>query len=195
MESRTALLIPVFSKPLRAQPLYVQIGHIEALTYCLGLRFVPLQHTQHAQHTNMHNISFPSIYWSQKYFCRPPLLEFSPELLRLLKEALTIAEIDDTQQPQTKLPTHKSHIQSISLRVVCYPSLLSSFFIPSVAFFPHLLLFLTLLDRLQLNSCRLLWHALSSRALRTKNSETKSLACFSRYIFILYIDKALDPII
>lgn len=38
MESRTALLIPVFSKPLRAQPLYVQIGHIEALTYCLGLR-------------------------------------------------------------------------------------------------------------------------------------------------------------
>ena len=39
LESRTALLVPVFSKPLRAQPLYVQIGHIEALTYCLGLRY------------------------------------------------------------------------------------------------------------------------------------------------------------
>ena len=39
LESRAALLVPVFSKPLRAQPLYVQIGHIEALTYCLGLRY------------------------------------------------------------------------------------------------------------------------------------------------------------
>lgn len=39
MESRAALLTPVFSKPLRNQPVYVQIGHIEALTYCLGLRY------------------------------------------------------------------------------------------------------------------------------------------------------------
>ncbi len=38
-ESRTALLIPVFSKPLRAHPIYVQIGHIEALTFCMGLRY------------------------------------------------------------------------------------------------------------------------------------------------------------
>eukprot|EP00026_Physarum_polycephalum_P000015 Phypoly_transcript_00015.p1 GENE.Phypoly_transcript_00015~~Phypoly_transcript_00015.p1 ORF type:complete len:3639 (+),score=586.09 Phypoly_transcript_00015:159-11075(+) len=86
LESRTALLIPVFNKTLRAQPTYVQIGHIEALTYCLGLR--------------------------------PPLLEFSPELLKHLKEALTIAETDDTLLPQAKLPSYKSHIQSINLRVV-----------------------------------------------------------------------------
>ncbi|TPX51638.1 hypothetical protein SeMB42_g00090 [Synchytrium endobioticum] len=37
------LLVPIFSKPLRALPFSMQIGNIDAITYCLGLRppFLP----------------------------------------------------------------------------------------------------------------------------------------------------------
>ncbi|KAJ3326459.1 hypothetical protein HDU76_012906 [Blyttiomyces sp. JEL0837] len=83
---RERLLSPIFSKPLRALPFAMQIGHIDAITYCLTLR--------------------------------PPLLSFSDELIRLLHEALALADAED--QALVSKPTHYKNSASLTnLRVVC----------------------------------------------------------------------------
>jgi transformation/transcription domain-associated protein len=83
---RDRLLSPIFSKPLRALPFAMQIGHIDAITYCLSLR--------------------------------PPLLSFSDELVRLLHEALALADAED--QALVSKPTHYKNSASLTnLRVVC----------------------------------------------------------------------------
>ncbi|KAJ3410576.1 hypothetical protein HDV05_003644 [Chytridiales sp. JEL 0842] len=83
---RDRLLSPIFSKPLRALPFAMQIGHIDAITYCLSLR--------------------------------PSLLSFSDELLRLLHEALALADAED--QALVSKPLHYKNSASLTnLRVVC----------------------------------------------------------------------------
>ncbi|KAJ3404672.1 hypothetical protein HDU80_002517 [Chytriomyces hyalinus] len=83
---RDRLLQPIFSKPLRALPFALQIGHIDAITYCLSLR--------------------------------PPLLAFDVELLRLLNEALALADAED--QALVSKPSHYKNSASLTnLRVVC----------------------------------------------------------------------------
>ncbi|KAI8989366.1 hypothetical protein BDB01DRAFT_537511 [Pilobolus umbonatus] len=83
---RERLVAPIFAKPLRALPFAMQIGHIDAITYCLTLR--------------------------------PPFLEFNDELLRLLLEALALADAEDQA-----LVSKGSHIKNatslINLRIVC----------------------------------------------------------------------------
>ncbi|KAI8618395.1 hypothetical protein BC830DRAFT_946632 [Chytriomyces sp. MP71] len=83
---RDRLLQPIFSKPLRALPFALQIGHIDAITYCLSLR--------------------------------PPLLQFDEQLLRLLNEALALADAED--QALVSKPSHYKNSASLTnLRVVC----------------------------------------------------------------------------
>lgn len=41
---KTRVYGPIFSKPLRALPLHVQVGYIDAITYCLALRPPLLEH-------------------------------------------------------------------------------------------------------------------------------------------------------
>ncbi|KAJ1929691.1 transcription-associated protein 1 [Tieghemiomyces parasiticus] len=60
---RDKLLRPIFAKPLRALAPHMQIGHTDAVTYCLTLR--------------------------------PPLLTLSEPLVRLLNEALALADAED----------------------------------------------------------------------------------------------------
>jgi transformation/transcription domain-associated protein len=84
---RERLLSPIFAKPLRALPFAMQIGHIDAITYCLGLR--------------------------------PPLLTFSEELLRLLHEALALADAEDQALIVGKASQYKNATSLINLRVVC----------------------------------------------------------------------------
>ncbi|KAI9333573.1 hypothetical protein BDR26DRAFT_909001 [Obelidium mucronatum] len=83
---RERLLQPIFSKPLRALPFALQIGHIDAITYCLSLR--------------------------------PALLTFDDQLIRLLSEALALADAED--QALVSKPSHYKNSASLTnLRVVC----------------------------------------------------------------------------
>lgn len=82
------LLTPIFTKPLRALPFAMQIGHIDAITYCLSL-----------------DSSF---------------LPFNDELMRLLHEALALADAEDEQLVSVnRTSQYKSSSALVSLRVVC----------------------------------------------------------------------------
>ncbi|KAI8819858.1 uncharacterized protein EV422DRAFT_620718 [Fimicolochytrium jonesii] len=80
------LLQRIFAKPLRALPFAMQIGHIDAITYCLTLR--------------------------------PPLLLFGDELMRLISEALALADAED-QALVSKTTQTKTLNPLTNLRVVC----------------------------------------------------------------------------
>ncbi|KAI8983535.1 hypothetical protein BDB01DRAFT_850672 [Pilobolus umbonatus] len=83
---RDRLVAPIFAKPLRALPFAMQIGNIDAITYCLTLR--------------------------------PPFLEFNDELIRLLHEALALADAED-QALVSRSTQYKSTSPLMNLRVVC----------------------------------------------------------------------------
>ncbi|KAG0235555.1 hypothetical protein B0O80DRAFT_498171 [Mortierella sp. GBAus27b] len=83
---RDRLLSPIFAKPLRALPFAMQIGHIDAITFCLSLR--------------------------------PPFLEFNDELIRLLHEALALADAED-QALVPRASQYKNTSSLINLRIVC----------------------------------------------------------------------------
>ena len=83
---RDRLLSPIFAKPLRALPFAMQIGHIDAITFCLSLR--------------------------------PPFLEFNDELIRLLHEALALADAED-QALVPRTSQYKNASSLINLRIVC----------------------------------------------------------------------------
>ncbi|KAJ1570141.1 hypothetical protein HK096_003231 [Nowakowskiella sp. JEL0078] len=86
------LLQPIYTKPLRALPLPMLIGHIDAIRYCLELR--------------------------------PPLMEMSDELVRLMVEALALVDAED-QALLGKAAKHKDATTLVTVRVVCI-KLLSS---------------------------------------------------------------------
>lgn len=82
------LLTPIFTKPLRALPFAMQIGHIDAITYCLSLS--------------------------------PSFLDFNDELLRLLNEALALADAeDDALVSVNRTSQYKSSSALVNLRIVC----------------------------------------------------------------------------
>ncbi|KAF9357807.1 hypothetical protein BGX26_003026, partial [Mortierella sp. AD094] len=83
---RDRLLSPIFAKPLRALPFAMQIGHIDAITFCLSLR--------------------------------PPFLEFNEELVRLLHEALALADAED-QALVPRASQYKNASSLVNLRIVC----------------------------------------------------------------------------
>ncbi|GAA5889131.1 hypothetical protein JCM8208_007777 [Rhodotorula glutinis] len=80
------LLGPIFTKPLRALGFTMQIGHIDAVTYCITLD--------------------------------PPLIEVDDQLVRLLHEALGIADAEDVALLGGKI-TSKTTAPLTQLRVVC----------------------------------------------------------------------------
>ncbi|GAA5822515.1 hypothetical protein JCM11251_006364 [Rhodosporidiobolus azoricus] len=80
------LLGPIFTKPLRALGFTMQIGHIDAVTYCITLD--------------------------------PPLIEVDDQLIRLLHEALGIADAEDAALLGGKV-TSKTMAPLTQLRVVC----------------------------------------------------------------------------
>jgi transformation/transcription domain-associated protein len=83
---RDRLLAPIFAKPLRALPFAMQMGHVDAVTYCLSLR--------------------------------PPLLSFSDELVRLISEALALADAED-QTLISKSSQYKNATSLTIFRVLC----------------------------------------------------------------------------
>ncbi|KAJ2889006.1 transcription-associated protein 1, partial [Coemansia asiatica] len=84
---RDRLLGPIFGKPLRALPHNMQIGNIDAITYCLSLD--------------------------------PPFLEINEELLRLLSEALALADAEDQALVNHPAQVRSNTVSLTHLRHVC----------------------------------------------------------------------------
>lgn len=95
------LLKPIFTKPLRALAFPMQIGHMDAITFCMNLQ-PPLLELEDKD--------------------RPegaPTDETEVSLGRLLTEALGIADADDAALTGGKPSHHSSSTQLTQLRVVC----------------------------------------------------------------------------
>ncbi|KAI8320067.1 hypothetical protein GQ54DRAFT_9695 [Martensiomyces pterosporus] len=87
LPSRDRLLVPIFGKPLRALPHSMQIGNIDAITYCLSLD--------------------------------PPFLEINDELMRLLSEALALADAEDQALVNHPAQVRSNTVSLTHLRHVC----------------------------------------------------------------------------
>lgn len=88
---KNSLLVSIYGKPLRALPFPMQIGNIDAMTFCLGLE--------------------------------NSFIQFGDELLRLLMEALALADADDdallaAPHPQRAME-YGVNEQLVQLRIVC----------------------------------------------------------------------------
>ncbi|KAJ2355840.1 transcription-associated protein 1, partial [Coemansia sp. RSA 2618] len=101
LPSRDRLLVPIFGKPLRALPHNMQIGNIDAITYCLGLD--------------------------------PPFLEINEELLRLLSEALALADAEDQALVNHPTQVHSNTASLTHLRHVCIRMLTAAMVRPEFA--------------------------------------------------------------
>ncbi|KAJ1736005.1 transcription-associated protein 1 [Coemansia biformis] len=101
LPSRDRLLVPIFGKPLRALPHSMQIGNIDAITYCLALD--------------------------------PPLLDINEELLRLLSEALALADAEDQALVNHPAQVHSSTESLTHLRHVCIRMLTAAMARPEFA--------------------------------------------------------------
>ena len=80
------LVTPIFSKPIRALPFAMQIGRIDAITFCLSLE--------------------------------PQFLEFNDELVRLLTEAIALADAEDSSIT-SRGSQHRHAALLTNLRLVC----------------------------------------------------------------------------
>ncbi|KAJ2158406.1 transcription-associated protein 1 [Coemansia sp. RSA 552] len=98
---RDRLLVPIFGKPLRALPHNMQIGNIDAITYCLSLD--------------------------------PPFLEINEELLRLLSEALALADAEDQALVNHPAQVHSNTASLTHLRHVCIRMLTTAMVRPEFA--------------------------------------------------------------
>ncbi|KAJ2613804.1 transcription-associated protein 1 [Coemansia sp. RSA 1365] len=101
LPSRDRLLVPIFSKPLRALPHNMQIGNIDAITYCLSLD--------------------------------PPFLDINEELLRLLSEALALADAEDQALVNHPAQVHSNTASLTHLRHVCIRMLTAAMVRPEFA--------------------------------------------------------------
>ncbi|KAJ1944542.1 transcription-associated protein 1, partial [Linderina macrospora] len=84
---RDRLLVPIFGKPLRALPHNMQIGNIDAITYCMSLE--------------------------------PPFMEINEELMRLLSEALALADAEDQALVNHPAQIRSNTVSLTHLRHVC----------------------------------------------------------------------------
>lgn len=99
---KARLLNPIFTKPLRALAFPMQIGHMDAITFCMNLK--------------------PPLLELEGEKDRPegaPPKDIEVSLGRLLTEALGIADADDAALTGGKPTHHANNTQLTQLRVVC----------------------------------------------------------------------------
>lgn len=107
---KSILLTPIFGKPLRALPFPMQIGHIDAITYCLGLKDTFLEFSEELTRLLLEALALvdaedESLTSSHKVFeyrTSDLLVQLRIVCIRLLSLALTTSDYLTTQQPQTK---------------------------------------------------------------------------------------------
>lgn len=104
------LLPPIFTKPLRALPFLMQIGHIDAITFCLGLKERLLDYNEELNRLVMEALALieaddESLTNSSKMFehrTAEQVVQLRIVSIRLLSLALTIPEYAAIQTPQTR---------------------------------------------------------------------------------------------
>ncbi|CAG8506762.1 53_t:CDS:10, partial [Cetraspora pellucida] len=105
--ARDTLLSPIFGKPFRAHPAPMQIGHIDAITYCLQLQ--------------------PPLLDFSNY----------EELVRLLNEALTLVDADDqvltSRSTQYKTSTAGINLRIVCIKLLSASMMRSDSFPPNTA--------------------------------------------------------------
>lgn len=110
MPVKTILLTPIFGKPLRALPFPMQIGHIDAITYCLGLKTPILEYNDELtrlilealQLVDAEDESLTSAHRVFEYSTAEQLIQLRIVCIQLLSLALTTPDYSAIQQGQTK---------------------------------------------------------------------------------------------
>lgn len=107
---KTILLTPIFGKPLRALPFPMQIGHIDAITYCLGLKGSVLEYNDELtrlilealQLVDAEDESLTSAHRVFEHSTAEQLVQLRIVCIQLLSLALTTTDYAAIQQGQTK---------------------------------------------------------------------------------------------
>lgn len=104
------LLPPIFTKPLRALPFPMQIGHIDAITFCLGLKDTFLEFNDELNRLMLEALalidaeddSLTSAHRAFEHRTAEQLVTLRIVSIKLLSLALTIPEYKLIQQLQTR---------------------------------------------------------------------------------------------
>lgn len=104
------LLPPIFSKPLRALPFPMQIGHIDAITFCLGLPDTFLQFNPELDRLMQEALalveaddnSLASAYKAKEHRTAELIVQLRIGSIKLLSLALTLPQYEAIQQSQRR---------------------------------------------------------------------------------------------
>lgn len=104
------LLPPIFTKPLRALPFPMQIGHIEAITFCLGLKDTFLEFNDELNRLMLEALalidaeddSLTSAHRAFEHRTAEQLVQLRIVSIKLLSLALTLPDYHLIQQMQTR---------------------------------------------------------------------------------------------
>jgi transformation/transcription domain-associated protein len=96
------LLTSIFGKPLRALPFPMQIGHIDAIAFCLGLENTFLEFNDELMRLLSEDESLTSAHRAFEYKTSEQLVQLRIVCIQLLSLALTTSDYLATQQVQTR---------------------------------------------------------------------------------------------
>lgn len=107
---KNILLPPIFTKPLRALPFPMQIGHIDAITFCLGLKDTFLEFNEELSRLMVEALalidaeddSLTSAHRAYEHRTAEQLVQLRIVSIKLLSLALTLPDYELIQQMQTR---------------------------------------------------------------------------------------------
>lgn len=107
---KNILLPPIFTKPLRALPFLMQIGHIDAITFCLGLKDTFLEFNDELNRLVLEALalidaeddSLTSAHRASEHRTAEQLVQLRIVSIKLLSLALTLPDYHLIQQTQTR---------------------------------------------------------------------------------------------
>lgn len=124
-KSKSILLTPIFGKPLRALPFPMQIGNIDAITFCLGLEDSFLTFNEELNRLLMEALTLvdaedESLTTAQKvseHRTSEQLIKLRVVCIKLLSLALTNPEFTSSQQGHTRI-----RILAVFFKTLCAKS-------------------------------------------------------------------------
>lgn len=107
---KNVLLPPIFTKPLRALPFPMQIGHIDAIRFCLGLPDTFLDFNQELDRLMFEALalveaednSLASPHKAKEHRTAELIIQLRISSIKLLSLALTLPKYETIQQPQNR---------------------------------------------------------------------------------------------
>lgn len=118
---RSVLLPPIFSKPLRALPFPMQIGHIDAIRFCLGLPDTFLEFNEELDRLMLEALalveaddnSLATSYKAKEHRTSELIVQLRVGCIKLLSLALTLPQYETIQQS-----TRRSKILSVFFKTL-----------------------------------------------------------------------------